>query len=39
MSFLPKNDEIPPFARYDGQDSFFGGIPPLSEEIGYVSSF
>jgi hypothetical protein len=31
-----KNDIFPPFARYDGQDSFFGGEPPLSKGIGYL---
>lgn len=31
-----KNDLLPPFARYDGQDSFFGGEPPLSEAVGYL---
>ena len=36
MSFeIVKNNYDPPFLRYDGQDSFFGGIPPLSEEVGY----
>lgn len=28
--------EIPPFERYRGQESFFGGEPPLSEGIGYL---
>eukprot|EP00977_Amphora_coffeiformis_P012897 scaffold3276_cov168-Amphora_coffeaeformis.AAC.14 len=28
--------ETPPFARYAGQDSFFGGEPPLSEGVGYL---
>lgn len=28
--------EIPPFAKYAGQDSFFGGEPPLSEGVGYL---
>ena len=37
MSFeIIKDNVNPPFLRYDGQDSFFGGIPPLSEEIGYI---
>jgi len=37
MSFtIEKNDDIPPFLRYDGQDSFFGGEPPLSKTIGYL---
>jgi hypothetical protein len=28
--------ELPPFERYRGQESFFGGEPPLSEGIGYL---
>ena len=28
--------EIPPFAEYQGQDSFFGGEPPLSKGVGYL---
>lgn len=28
--------ETPPFARYQGQDSFFGGDAPLSEGVGYL---
>lgn len=28
--------EIPPFARYKGQDSFFGGAAPLSVGVGYL---
>ena len=28
--------ETPPFARYAGKDSFFGGEPPLSEGVGYL---
>lgn len=28
--------ETPPFSRYAGQDSFFGGSPPLSEGVGYL---
>jgi urea-proton symporter len=31
----PKDDIFPPFAMYDGQDSYFGGEPPLSVAIGY----
>lgn len=27
--------DIPPLAEFAGQDSFFGGNPPLSEGIGY----
>ena len=30
------NIEIPPLAKYEGQESFFGGEPPLSEGIGYL---
>jgi uncharacterized membrane protein (DUF4010 family) len=33
---FPKNDDLPPFARYHGKDSFFGGEPPLSEGVGYL---
>jgi hypothetical protein len=33
---IVKNDVFPPFAKYDGQTSFFGGEPPLSEGIGYL---
>jgi hypothetical protein len=28
--------EIPPLAKYAGQESFFGGEPPLSEGVGYL---
>ena len=28
--------ETPPFAAYAGQDSFFGGEPPLSKGVGYA---
>lgn len=31
----PKDDIFPPFAMYDGQDSFFGGEPALSLAVGY----
>eukprot|EP00522_Entomoneis_paludosa_P012939 CAMPEP_0172445002 /NCGR_PEP_ID=MMETSP1065-20121228/4990_1 /TAXON_ID=265537 /ORGANISM="Amphiprora paludosa, Strain CCMP125" /LENGTH=707 /DNA_ID=CAMNT_0013195791 /DNA_START=70 /DNA_END=2193 /DNA_ORIENTATION=- len=33
---LDLNNEEPPFAKYQGQDSFFGGSPPLSEGVGYL---
>lgn len=36
MTTFVKTNDVPPFARYDGADSFFGGQPPLSENIGYV---
>lgn len=28
--------DVPPLAEFAGQDSFFGGNPPLSEGIGYL---
>jgi hypothetical protein len=28
--------ELPPFEKYRGQESMFGGEPPLSEGIGYL---
>jgi len=28
--------ELPPFERYAGQDSFFGGEAPLSVGMGYL---
>jgi hypothetical protein len=28
--------ELPPFARYAGQESFFGGEAPLSVGVGYL---
>lgn len=29
--------ELPPlFLKYKGQESFFGGTPPLSQAVGYV---
>lgn len=28
--------DIPPLEAFAGQDSFFGGNPPLSEGIGYL---
>ena len=33
---MEKTDDLPPFLRYDGQDSFFGGDPPLSKGVGYL---
>jgi uncharacterized membrane protein (DUF4010 family) len=36
MDLSPLNDENPPFLQYQGQDSFFGGEPPLSLGIGYL---
>lgn len=33
---LVKTDDSPPFLRYDGKDSFFGGEAPLSESVGYL---
>ena len=33
---MEKTDDLPPFLRYDGQDSFFGGEPPLSKGVGYL---
>ena len=30
-----KDNVVPPFARYDGEESFFGGKPPLSLGVGY----
>ena len=35
-TMIVKNDELPPFLRYDGQESFFGGEPPLSKGVGYL---
>ena len=35
MSMIVKDDLLPPFLRYDGQESFFGGQPPLSKSVGY----
>jgi len=32
---MERNDVIPPFAKFAGQTSFFGGEPPLSEGVGY----
>ena len=31
-----KTDDLPPFLKYDGQDSFFQGSPPLAEGVGYA---
>jgi hypothetical protein len=28
--------DLPPFDKYQGQDSYFGGEPPLSEGVGYL---
>ncbi len=33
---MEKDNLFPPFARFDGQTSYFGGEPPLSEGIGYL---
>ena len=30
------DDESPPFLKYQGQDSYFGGEAPLSEGVGYA---
>jgi hypothetical protein len=32
---MEKNDIIPPFAKFSGQTSYFGGEPPLSKGVGY----
>lgn len=29
-------DDLPPFKKFAGQESFFGGEPPLSEGVGYL---
>lgn len=34
LSGLLVTDRLPPFARYKGQESFFGQQPPLSEGLG-----
>ena len=31
---ITRSDTAPPFLEYAGQDSFFGGSPPLSLAIG-----
>ena len=36
LNAFNKTDDLPPFLRYDGADSFFGGKPPLSETVGYL---
>jgi hypothetical protein len=36
MSSSPVNIELPPFDKYRGQESMFGGEPPLSVGIGYL---
>jgi len=28
--------ETPPFAKFKGVDSYFGGDPPLSQAVGYL---
>lgn len=33
---MEKTDDLPPFLKYDGETSFFGGEPPLSEGVGYL---
>ena len=33
---IEKNDYFPPFAKYDGDESFFGGQPPLPQPVGYI---
>jgi urea-proton symporter len=33
---VAKDDIFPPFAKYDGQSSFFGGEPALPESVGYL---
>ena len=35
MSF-EKDDINPPFLKFSGQESFFGGKPPLDEAVGYA---
>lgn len=30
-----RNNVIPPFEKYEGQDSYFGGTPPLPVGVGY----
>jgi SSS family transporter len=32
---MERNDVIPPFAKFEGQTSFFGGEPALSKGVGY----
>lgn len=29
-------EDGPPFVRFQNQDSFFGGEPPLPESVGYA---
>ena len=37
MSFDCPVDPCPPtFEEYGGQESYFGGVPPLSTTIGYI---
>jgi len=33
---MEKNDDVPPFLDYHGEESFFGGEPPLSQGVGYA---
>lgn len=30
------NGDLPPFAKYSGNSSFFGGTPPLPIGVGYA---
>ena len=36
MVFEGRMENEPPFLKYEGQDSFFGGEAPLSEGYGYA---
>jgi hypothetical protein len=36
MESFANQIELPPFDRYRGQESMFGGEPPLSVGIGYL---
>jgi hypothetical protein len=31
-----RNNVIPPFLEYEGQESYFGGTPPLPTWVGYA---
>lgn len=33
---LALNNDYPPFLKYQGSESYFGGAPPLSEGVGYL---
>ena len=33
---IERSDTEPPFLKYEGQESFFGGEPPLSTGVGYL---